>query len=42
VAAQVELVLFEPADVEFLAGGAAFELAGYVFFVVADDSVWKS
>jgi hypothetical protein len=38
VAAEIQLVLLEPADVEFLAGGAALELAGYVFFVVADDS----
>lgn len=38
VAAEIELVLLEPGDVEFLPGGAAFELAGDVFFVVADDS----
>lgn len=38
VAAEIQLVLLEPADVEFLAGGAALELAGDVFFVVADDS----
>ena len=38
VAFEVEFVLFEPGDVEFLSGGAAFELAGDVFFVVADDS----
>lgn len=36
---EVELVLLEPGDIEFLAGGAAFELAGNVFLVVADDSV---
>ena len=38
VAFEVEFVLFEPGHVEFLAGGAALELAGDVFFVVADDS----
>jgi hypothetical protein len=36
---QLELVLLEPADVELLARGAALELAGDVFLVVADDSV---
>lgn len=36
---KIELVLFEPGDVEFLAGGTALELAGNVFLVVADDSV---
>ena len=34
---EVELVLLEPGDVEVLAGGAALELAGDVFVVVADD-----
>lgn len=38
VAFDVEFVFLEPGDVEFLAGGAAFELAGDVGFVVADDS----
>lgn len=38
VAAQFEFVLLEPRDVEFLAGGAALELPGDVFLVVADDS----
>jgi len=39
VSFEVELVLFEPRHVEFLAGGTALELAGDVLFVVADDSV---
>jgi hypothetical protein len=39
VALEFKLVLLEPADVELLAGGAALELAGDVFLVVADDSV---
>lgn len=39
VAFDVELILLEPGDVEFLARGAAFQLAGDVFFVVADDAV---
>jgi hypothetical protein len=39
VALELELVLLEPADVELLAGGAALELAGDVFLVVADDSI---
>jgi hypothetical protein len=39
VALEFELVLLEPADVELLAGGAALELAGDVFLVVADDSI---
>ena len=38
VALELELVLLEPADVEFLAGGAALELPRDVLFVVADDS----
>ena len=38
VPAQVEFVLLEPGDVEFLARGAAFELAGDVFLVVSHDS----
>jgi hypothetical protein len=37
VALELELVLLEPADVEFLARGAALELAVDVLFVVADD-----
>lgn len=38
MALEFELVLFQPADVEFLARGATLELAGDVLFVVADDS----
>lgn len=41
VALEVELVLLEPADVEFLAGGAALELTRNVLFVVADDPVCR-
>ena len=37
MALEVELVLLEPGDVEFLARGAALELAGNVFLVVTDD-----
>jgi hypothetical protein len=37
VAFQVKLVLFQPAHVELLARGASLQLAGNVFFVVADD-----
>jgi hypothetical protein len=36
---EIQLVLFEPTDVEFLARGTAFELTCYIFFVVADNSV---
>lgn len=39
MAPKIQLVLLQPAHVEFLAGGAALELARYVFFVVADDPV---
>ena len=39
VTLEVQLVLLEPADVELLAGGTALELAGHVFFVIADDSI---
>ena len=39
---QIQLVLLEPGDVEFLPGGATLELAGYIFFVVADDSKFAS
>ena len=42
VAFQIQLILLEPGDVEFLPGGATFELAGYVFFVVTDDSGFPS
>lgn len=38
VALQIEFVLLEPGNVEFLAGGAAFELAGDVFLIVAHNS----
>ena len=38
VAFEVEFVLFQPRDVEFLPRGAALELPGDVFFVVAHDS----
>lgn len=37
-----QLVLFQPRDVQFLARGAALELAGDVLVVVADDSVFVS
>lgn len=38
VAFDVEFVLLEPGDVEFLAGCTALELTVNVFFVVFDDS----
>ena len=38
MAFEVEFVFLKPGDVEFLAGGSAFELAGNVLFVIADDS----
>lgn len=37
VTLQIELVLLQPADVEFLPRGAALELPGNVFFVITDD-----
>jgi hypothetical protein len=37
VALEVELVLLEPGDVEFLSGGAAVELTGDVFLIVTND-----
>ena len=37
VALQIEFVLLEPADVEFLAGGASFELPRNVLLVVAHN-----
>jgi hypothetical protein len=37
VTLDLELVLLQPGHVEFLAGRAALELAGYVFIVVTDD-----
>lgn len=39
VALEVELVLLEPGDIELLARGAALQLPGDVFLVVADDPV---
>jgi hypothetical protein len=39
MALELELVLLEPADVEFLAGSAALELARDVLLVVADNPV---
>lgn len=42
MAFEVEFVLLEPGDVEFLAGGPAFELPGNVFLVVADNPVITS
>ncbi len=42
VTSEIELVLLEPADVEFLTGCATLELAGDVFFIVADDSVSRN
>jgi hypothetical protein len=38
VALDLELVLFQPGDVQFLAGSAALELTGDVLVVVADDT----
>lgn len=38
VAFEVEFIFFEPGDVELLARGTAFELAGDVLLVVAHDS----
>ena len=37
MALEIELVLLEPGDVEFLTGGTPLELAGNVFLVVPDD-----
>lgn len=37
VALEINLVLLEPADVEFLARSATTELASKVLFVVTDD-----
>lgn len=37
MALEVELILLEPRDVEFLTRRAALELAGNVLLVVADD-----
>ena len=39
VTLQIELVLLQPADVEFLPRGAALELSGNVLFVITDDPV---
>jgi hypothetical protein len=38
VALDLELVLLQPGDVQFLAGGAALELTGNILVVVADDT----
>ena len=38
MALEVELVLLEPGDVEFLTGCPSFELPGDVFLVVTDNS----
>lgn len=35
---EVQFVLLEPADVEFLAGSTALELSGNILLVVAHDS----
>ena len=42
MAAEIKLVLFQPTDIEFLAGGATLELSGYIFLVVADNPVVES
>ena len=39
MAAELQLVLLEPRDVEFLARCAALELSGDIFLVVTDDPV---
>ena len=38
VAFEVNFVLLQPGDIEFLSRGAALELAGYVFLIIADNS----
>ena len=38
VAFEVQLILLEPANVEFLTTGAALELACNVLFIITDDS----
>lgn len=38
MALEIQLVLLEPAHVEFLPGCASSELAGDVLFIVANDS----
>ncbi len=42
MAFEVEFVLLEPGDVEFLAGCSSFELPGDVFFVITDNPAIKS
>ena len=42
MALEIELVLLEPGDVEFLPRGAALELASDVFLVVSDNSKTSS
>jgi hypothetical protein len=39
MAFEVQLILFEPRDIELLAGGTAFKLPSDVFLVVADNPV---
>lgn len=39
MAFEIEFVLFEPRDVEFLARGSALELSGDVFLVVSNNPV---
>ncbi len=35
---QIKLVLFQPGDIQFLTGRAAFELSRDILFVIPDDS----
>ena len=37
MALEVEFILLEPGDIELLAGGATFELAGDVLFIITDN-----
>ena len=39
MALEVQFILLEPGDIEFLAGGAALKLAGDIFLVVFDDPI---
>lgn len=41
VTLEIQLVLLEPAHVEFLSGCASSELAGDVLFIVANDSALR-
>jgi len=40
MAFDIQFVLFQPRDVQFLSWGPSTELAGDVFFVVPDDSIF--